>query len=224
MVHGWSAAPDLWQPVCRCVEQLDPARSPEWHFADPHWASDGARREPAGFPGGRYDLAVGHSAGLLWLLCGPLPANRLVSIAGFSRFWRDENFLHGWDGRILKRMRRNLGEDVAAVLKDFHQQASSAAAGRADYAGPVASPDPVRLDSGLQALSTLDCREQWSLFDGPRQVIAGTEDRIVPARQTVDCFPDDSVEWIKSESHWIPWLFPETCAALILETLARERS
>ncbi|MGI9517892.1 MAG: hypothetical protein ACR2NP_12645, partial [Pirellulaceae bacterium] len=100
-----------------------------------------------------FDLAVGHSLGLMWLLDhDQVSFERLVSIAGFTRFvsgedfpgspdraaaTQDEDEFHshiarpesrpvGWPDRALSRMQSGLAVDPGPVLADFFENAGAA--------------------------------------------------------------------------------------------------
>lgn len=225
LVHGWAGHPDLWSRISqRLADQLAPVR-PRIDVLNLGYYGD------ARSCSGSYDVAVGHSAGVAWILGQPdIRFERLVSLAGFTRFCRDRTpdstpcgqaFAAGWPPRTLQRMREALVADAPSVLREFWDNASTRAVGPSNFPRPDSLPDNDRLQSGLQALSSVDCREQWNRFTGPRMVVAGTEDRIVTAAHTESCFPNEPIEWIKTDSHWLPWTFPETCAALLHEMIRK---
>jgi pimeloyl-[acyl-carrier protein] methyl ester esterase len=175
----------------------------------------------ARLPEGHFDIAIGHSAGLTWLLQGQdVSFDRVVSIAGFTRFCRGSGFEEGWDSRVIARMQRQLVADPAAVLGDFWQTASAEGDRQDNFPRPATAFRVAAMADGLQALSNDDCREQWSRIPANhRLVIAGTDDRIVTSGHTQSCFTEDRIEWLKTDGHWLPWTFPETCAALLREMI-----
>ncbi len=214
LAHGWAGNPALWARTgSRLADMLLPVRL-EWTAVNLGYFG------PITPCHGHFDIAVGHSAGLAWLLqASGARFDRLVSMAGFTRFCRSDGFAAGWSSRVIRRMCGRLADDPMSVVQDFWDQASTGRPGLENFPGPREAGDTARLQSGLQALSSVDCREQWNRFSGPRQVVAGTEDRIVDADHTLACFPTERIEWIKTDSHWLPWTFPETCAALLHEII-----
>ncbi len=236
LVHGWAGCPGLWSRISRRLADLAAPDHPRIDMLNLGYYGNARSFS------GSYDVAVGHSAGVAWILGQPtLRFERLVSLAGFTRFCRDSNpgngrdsnpdngrgnrrgpaFAAGWPPRTLQRMREALAADAPSVLQEFWNNASTRSAGHSNFPLPDSLPDSERLQSGLQALSSVDCREQWNRFSGPRMVVAGTEDRIVTAAHTESCFPNEPIEWIKTDSHWLPWTFPETCAQLLHEMIRK---
>jgi len=217
-VHGWAFSPEMWGPLNqRLREMLSPA--------DPDAGGLSIVSADLGFfgstdiPSGHYDLAIGHSFGLLWLLdTNRVSCDRLVSINGFTRFAAEADFQCGWPHRILRRMRKGLANDAAQVIGEFLSNSATD-----KWAKTVNSKLPLidieRLDWALEALRNMDGREQWSQFAGPRLVIAATRDQIVTAEQTGQCFPSSDIQWLKSDCHCLPLKFPEICAALIRELI-----
>ena len=231
---GWACGEWLWERHTERLSALLPDTDIEVTCL--------AAYEEAGSVESHFDLAIGHSLGLLWLLdADQLSFDRVVSIAGFTRFVSGDDFsaspdpdiaiqddddFHahiaradsgpvGWPDRVLERMERGLAIDSANVLADFFENA-----GAADSASQATSNANVKtLERGLAALRNTDCREQWSLFAGPQRVIAATDDRIVTAAHTRACFPECEIQWLKTDCHLLPLRFPEICAALIREVL-----
>jgi pimeloyl-ACP methyl ester carboxylesterase len=218
MISGWASDRSIWR---RCADRLAAMLEPgpvTFTQFDPACFDETAPP----FAGGHYDLAIGHSAGLPWLLSQEnISYDRIASICGFTRFCRSDDFDGGWNRRVIERMARQLDVSPGQVVEEFWNKASATRTGHGNPPRPDGPPNPARLAEGLQALSEQDCRQQWIAGTGRRLVIAGTGDRIVTAEHTCLCFAADSVEWIQTDSHWIPWTFPETCAALLHEMIER---
>ena len=213
LVHGWALGPWIWhglvQRLCALMEDSDLTieRVDLGFFGD--------TGPPAA---GHYDLAIGHSFGLLWLLQDrQLTCDRIISINGFTRFSADTDFPCGWPQRVLQRMRKQLAIDRQVVLADFANKAGIEDEFRQQQASAV--PDVARLDWALEALINRDGREQWDQFPGPRRAIAATKDEIVTAEHTNQCFADSDIQWLKSGCHCLPLKFPEICAALVRELI-----
>ncbi|MEO5349836.1 MAG: hypothetical protein H7836_09330 [Magnetococcus sp. YQC-3] len=126
LVHGWGLGPGVWRGVRRLL--------PGWrcHVLDLGFFGTPQLQVPAGVP----LLAVGHSLGFLWLLHHLERAEwrqacvGLVSIAGFSRFSRGDDFPSGVAPRVLARMRQRLPEDGSGVLQAFCRQGGWSGGGR----------------------------------------------------------------------------------------------
>lgn len=214
LASGWATPNAIWSPTQLRLERLCAPIPVEWYFLDDVDSVDDSKR---------WDLAAGHSAGLLRLLMLPwLTARAVVSISGFTRFCQGADFEAGWHPRIVQRMIRQLTEDPSRVLTDFW------AKGHATEGKSARPPAPFSLETtlarvdalggALEMLRNADGRVAWKSQSGHRCVIAGTDDRIVSAAHTVAGFGDE-VEWIGTDSHWLPWDYPETCALLLHETL-----
>ncbi len=222
LVHGWAGSPELWSRfAARLADRVESARveftttGPGYFFRERMGEIDSKEA-----PGGHFDIAIGHSGGVCGLFdFDSVTLDRIVSIAGFTRFRRGMDFPEGVGARVLERMLPRVEREPGEVLDAFWKNASTDRAGHENFSRPRDAPCSDRLATGLSALQSDDYREQWSQFRGPRLVIAGTDDRIVTARHAAACFPDDRIEWVKTDSHWLPWTFPETCAALVRELI-----
>ena len=215
-VHGWASSAEIWS---RCADRLKQMVHPTIvHCAFVELGYFGDRYDKV--PGVHFDVAVGHSAGLSWLMSQQQATfDKLVSINGFTRFCSSEDFDAGWSPRIVERMSRQLANTPEVVVADFREKASTTRTGHANPPRPLDKLIVDRLMEDLQALPSVDCRQQWKSFVGPKLVIAGTADRIVSAELSQLCFGDQQIEWIQTDSHWTPWTFPETCAALLREMI-----
>ena len=211
-VHGWACRPAVWGPMNRRLAELLSDRQPELVCADLGFYSDPV------LPEGHFDLAIGHSLGLLWLLDNRLVSfDRLISINGFTRFSAATDFQCGWPQRVLQRMQKQLARDSRMAISDFFEK--SAATRFVGDEISVEHPDTERLNWGLEALINGDGREQWGSFTGPRRVIAASADAVVPVELTNHCFSNCDIQWLKSDCHLTPLLFPEICAALVRELI-----
>ncbi len=215
-VHGWASSAAIWS---RCAEQLEQMLQPvtlDCDVVDRGYFGDRCKE----FPRGHFDLAVGHSTGLSWLISQQHASfDKLVSICGFTRFCSGEGFAAGWSPGIVERMCRQLAKSPNSVVGNFWQKASTTRPGHAHPPRPLEKPNAARLQEDLQALPSIDCRQQWTSLAGAQLVIAGTADQIITAEHSQLCFGNQRMEWIQTDSHWIPWTFPETCAALLREMI-----
>lgn len=223
-VHGWACGPNIWKRTSQRLQALINGIDLEPTFADLGFFTDPE------LPAGHFDLVIGHSLGVLWLLdCEHVTFDRIVSINGFTRFSASEDFQCGWPHRIVERMRKQLAKDANAVIADFMNNAAASGfpeiasddSGDTGQSAEAANRqvDVERLNWALEALINVDCREQWSTFQGPRRVIAATDDKIVSVEHTNACFLNDDIQWLKSDCHVLPLKFPEICAALVRELI-----
>jgi len=200
LVHGWGFDAGGWAPLQQALG--DAVETVAWDLG-----FRGNARRPA-VPEGRPVVAVGHSLGLLWLLRErPLVWRALVSINGFPRFTRADDFPQGVAPRLLERMIARFGEAPQAVYADFMSRCGVAAP---DTDGLAAN----MLADGLQALLTWDQRA-GAMVD---LVLAGRADPIVNEAMTLAAFPRSPIEW-QDGGHLLPLTAPDWCAAKLLAFL-----
>ncbi|MEO5341606.1 MAG: hypothetical protein H7837_14005 [Magnetococcus sp. MYC-9] len=209
MVHGWGLGPGLWHGVRRALPEY------RCHTLDLGFFGRPRLQVPEAEP----LLMVGHSLGFLWLLHHLPQASwrpqcaGLVSIAGFSRFSRADDFPHGVPDRLLERMVQRLPADAVGVLQAFCRRG-----GGAGTAWPLVV-DPAPLQQGLRWLQTWDGRATLAAWQGPLFSLAAWADPIVPAALTQGCFA--TTEWLEAEEHLLPLTHPAACATQIRAALAR---
>lgn len=130
---------------------------------------------------------VGWSLGAmaaLELACAcPDKISRLALFAPTGSFIKRESYEHGWDARIVKRMKKQLQRDVEQVLGDFDVAMLGKAEHR-DYLQKVQairSPDQAQsLATGLEYLLETDLRKSLKEIRQPMLLIHGSEDSICP--------------------------------------------
>jgi len=200
LVHGWGFDAGVWAPLRQALG--DAVETVAWDLG-----FRGAASRPA-VPQGRPVVAVGHSLGLLWLLRErPLAWRALVSINGFPRFTRADDFPQGVAPRLLDRMIARFGEAPQAVYADFMGRCGVAAP---DTEGLAAEA----LADGLRALASWDQRAGATVD----LVLAGRADPIVTEAMTLAAFPRSPVEW-QDGGHLLPLTAPDWCAAKLLAFL-----
>jgi pimeloyl-[acyl-carrier protein] methyl ester esterase len=214
--HGWGLGPWLWSPVLREL-----AKAPGNPFSETTCLDFGFFGPPR-LPSGHFDVAVGHSFGLLWLLHQEqVTFDRVVSINGFTRFFADREFRCGTSPRVVDRMARKLHEAPLQVLEDFLRTCGAEPDLIArQRAACEASCDVERLAWGLSGLNNWDHRSQWEQLrlTPPRcRVMASTGDRVVSEELTRACFGNHEIHWRPSGSHLLPLASPELCAQTLLQ-------
>jgi pimeloyl-[acyl-carrier protein] methyl ester esterase len=218
LVHGWASEVSIWDPLVESVAAENGPDSFDFERVDLGYFS----RSAPPVQSGDYELAIGHSAGLQWLLQNrQVRCKAVLSVCGFTRFVCGDDFAAGWPRRILDRMARQLGKDPGLCVREFHEKGRLPEPCKLPFSRVGTSSNAAVLAAGLQALSNADCRTQWSCFDGPRAVLAATDDPIVDAKLTQSCFPDEEIEWIPACTHWLPMTHPQSCAMAARRLLAR---
>lgn len=205
-VHGWGFGPGFWRPLRRCLA--------DWQT---HTLDLGFYGRP------RLEInvdqpwvAIGHSTGFLWILkqfstkaiqdLTRFPCLGVVSLMGFSRFVRGDDFPHGVDARILQKMGRDLLRDPDQVLNEFM------ALGGVDIpmSSVRAEGDNQALATGLQWLATWDERATFQGLNRPWLALAQRDDGIVTEKMTLDCFGNlpavasGGLQWFAEGGHFLP--------------------
>jgi len=192
-VPGWALEPDFWDPL-RAALPYDSVTL--------ELCADNAGAVPRIEPG-RPIVAVGHSTGVLWLLAEkPFSWDALVSINGFSRFSKADDFPHGVAVRLLERMIRGLETDARRTVEDFLKRCGLDDAPRAPL-------NIEHLKAGLELLRTGDARD---VDPGPVLALGGRTDPIVPPPLAEDCF--SAIEW-RDGGHLLPLTATGWCAEKI---------
>jgi pimeloyl-[acyl-carrier protein] methyl ester esterase len=198
-VHGWGFDADFWTPVRLALKGIETVA---WDLG-----FHGAAARPA-LSDDRPVVAVGHSFGVLWLLRErPVAWRSLVSINGFRRFTRAEDFPEGIAPRSLHRMIARLAETPQTVYRDFMERCGIAQP-RDDGLVPKALLD------GLRALADWDCRAGR----GADFVLAGRSDPLVSAAMTEVAFAGQAINW-HDGGHLLPLTAPDWCAERLLHVL-----
>ncbi|OIQ87270.1 alpha/beta hydrolase family protein [mine drainage metagenome] len=199
-VHGWGFDAGFWQPL---RQRLAGIPSVAWDLG-----FHGAPARPLP-PGDAPLVAVGHSFGLLWLLKErPLPWRSLVSINGFSRFTRADDFPQGVAPRLLDRMAARLDQAPAAVYQDFMARCGMdvTATGGMESAA-TGGLDSARLAWGLSALANWDCRAAPPVD----LALCGRQDPILPTAMSEALFAPALAKW-RDGGHLLPLTDPDWCA------------
>lgn len=217
-VHGWGFGPGFWRPLLRHLGDW-PSQTIDLGFFGP------PRLEIIG--DGPW-IGMGHSTGFLWILkhLGQEPLHSrclgLVSLMGFSRFVRGDDFPHGIDRRLLKGMQRELANDSNQVLDRFMALGGV----NRPMAGVRAQGNDQALAMGLHWLQTWDERATLNQWSRPWLALAHRDDGIVNERMTLDCFGHlpavvtGGLHWLEADhrerGHFLPLLTePQPYAATI---------
>ena len=162
-VHGWAFGPAMWQAMNGRLVGLMDDDALEIECADLGFYGE------SHLPSGHFDLAIGHSFGLLWLLdSGLAKFDRLVAVNGFTRFAATEDFQCGWPHRIIQRMRKGLASSADTVIAEFLKNSGLDQDAVASVSG--GQPDVERLDWALEALINNDGREHGTNSAGREEL------------------------------------------------------
>jgi pimeloyl-[acyl-carrier protein] methyl ester esterase len=201
LVHGWGLGSGVWHPLLR---QLG---------SPPHISLDFGfyGRKKLDIPDDRPLIAVGHSLGFLWLLQHLETASwggrveGLVSINGFARFSKAEDFPHGVDHCVLRSMKNGLQRDPVKVLNDFRVFGGGPGGDLIGYEAKQRL-DTLALAYGLGWLLEWDGREVLPQWQKPFLAIANSDDNIVTPAITKASFASlidgkNSIEWLDKGGH-----------------------
>ncbi len=200
-VHGWGYGPKIWDAV---IAQL--GHDVECTVADLGFSGTQAIPEEAHF-----DIAVGHSLGVLWLLSQEkITWNKLVSICGFSKFSDDKSFPQGVSLRVIERMIRRLPISAESVLKSFHDLCDPL--GQIPFENSE-KRDHERLSWGLEFLRDQDARTL--LNPSNTFVLADKTDLVVPEDMSRAFFGSSNITWADGKGHLVPLTDPKACHDII---------
>ena len=203
-VHGWGFDAGVWDPLCRALPEARITVTERGYLgSQPRGLQD------VSVPEGT--VAVGHSAGVIELLCNlPVACCGLVAINGFTRFTAGPDFPDGVPERVLDRMAARLARDPSDTLTAFRSRCGG---------GPEVSdawrhvpPEAGLLADGLAQLRDCDARARLAALSLPVLTLAATRDPVVPAALTSACFDHATIAWSDAAGHVLPLSQPEWCA------------
>lgn len=182
----------------------------------------------------RPDILLAWSLGALAALrlaaLPPQPLRGLVLFSGFASFVPRPGHPHGWDPRLLRRMKARIADDPRAVLQSFAgglvpPSDPSALAPLLSVLQVTPLPSTALLCAGLSYLAEKDALATVRTTKAKVLLLQGSEDRITPV---------PSFRWLESElgeratSHLIPdaahavfHTHPAICAELVSGWLLR---
>jgi malonyl-CoA O-methyltransferase len=207
--HGWGFDAGFWDAV-RVRLRAWPQRVLErGYFASRPMPEEALPEGPL--------VAIGHSFGYLHLL-ERLARRRTqpcawVSINGFARFGAGDDFPHGVDPRLIRRMLSRLSASPAAVVDEFRRRCGSSPA--------AGAPCLATLAHDLRAMQALDLRDHVRGRVVPMLALGGTADPVVPARMAAQALPACGIDWLRDGGHLLPLEAPDWCATRIAGFLAR---
>lgn len=187
-------------------------------------------------------VVITHSLGLPWSLVHiPRPWRGLICINSFTRFVAAEDF-PGVNLHWLRRMKRGLQQDPAAVVTDFLRRCESTRPSPAPMqpnsaesitstsppgsvppakTTPESTPFPnaPRLLEGLEWLEQWDLRQAFATLHCPVLALCGANDPIVSTEHSRACFSQVPLVMIPDAGHLTPlthahWLAEEITTAL----------
>ena len=201
-VHGWGFDAGFWNPL------RDAMGHPESVAIDLGFQGapqlDIARDEPY--------IAVGHSFGVQWLLhhCADHSWLGLVSINGFAKFTKADDFTHGTDPRLLRAMIAGFKRRPNVVFRDF-----MALCGERNAVGGALNTAP--LLEGLQALNDWDERPALAECGVPVLALAGFADAVVSENMSRSTYADHHLMFKTGGNHLLARTDPQWCGDKILD-------
>lgn len=204
-VHGWGFDHRFWQPLLDELQPDDPLCLDFGYFGG---------EIQLDLPDEPY-IAVGHSAGSLWLLDHVTDhCAGIIALNGFARFAQSEDFPDGVPGKVLTRMRRQIGKAPLGVLADFRARIHATE-------GWTGEPNVERLAEGLDRLLTDDRREDARRRSARLAWLAGADDPLLSPVVARASFPEESFGAVVPGGHLLPIERPCSTAAFIRECVER---
>lgn len=220
LVHGWGLGAGTWRPFLRLLD------NPPHHCLDLGFYGAKQTDLPPDTAGDGPLIAVGHSLGFLWILhhMSTAPwADRvqgLIAINGFSRFSQADDFPHGVQPCLLRRMKNGLFKDPVKVLRNF-RELGGAPPGEFLSEKAKKNLDAMALAYGLGWLLEWDGRLTLNQWKKPLLVIANQDDAIVTPAITEASFSplfdarSTQVRWLEGGGHMGLLTHPQAYAALV---------
>lgn len=200
-VHGWGYEAGFWAPLCAALDH------PQGDVVDLGFHGAAQIEIPRDEP----YIAVGHSFGVQWLLhhCADHPWQALVSINGFAKFTKADDFPAGTDARILRRMILGFEKHPDAVYRDFMALCG-------EDQPKMGVLDTASLRDGLNALNDWDERKALTQCGVPVLALAGDHDQVVSQDLSRTTFDAENLAMKTGGNHLLPQTDPAWCAARIL--------
>ncbi len=222
LLHGWGADGRVWRHQAAAFGARLQVLTPTLAAWEAGWLADYL---------GHLDLPsaalVGWSLGGMLLLeaLPRLPASpgRLLLVGAAAAFCARPDFPAGQPAAAVRAMRRGLGRDPEAVLRDFARRCL--APGEAEFlpeaAGYFPPADTAYLAAGLDYLLHQDFRKRLQEVPGAPVIVHGTDDLIVApaqARFLQEQIPGARLRLLEGAGH-LPFLTQAAAFNEILEEL-----
>jgi pimeloyl-[acyl-carrier protein] methyl ester esterase len=173
-------------------------------------------------------ILVGWSLGALAALqvYNLLQTKGIVLLGGTAKFTIDFDYVHGWKGSFVERMKRNLLKQKDVTLKRFYvnmfsktEQEIGEEQAFFKIAEEFQGDSIYSLQCGLDYLIETDVREQLQQIDVPLLLLHGKADAICPpsAAQYIREKTNASLTIIEEAGHALCFTHPERCAKEILQ-------
>lgn len=183
-VHGWGYDHSFWKRLC------DQFINHPCYFYEAGYFNKPRNITPPTFP----YLAIGHSAGVMKILCQNDPfCLGFIAFNGFACFTQNPSFPKGIPSRVLQRMIRRLEQDPLATLTQFRTLCGEE---RPEFPETY---DKSSLKSGLEFLQNTDARPLLSHWDKPVINIMGTCDPLSPSHSGL---PSSTPHCLRENHYW----------------------
>lgn len=209
--HGWGFSASFWQFMQKELSDFS------IHLMDLGFLKDNKKPsvnlQALACDPDKKIIAIGHSLGFNYIIKNfPIDCDHYISINGFTKFTKNNNFRYGIAPRIIERMIKGLEADGERVLQHFYQQCG------APHFMDILF-DQQRLQEGLSWLQNDDCRYFIPKIKQKLTIIASTHDPIVSEAMTRESFIDCHYHWIKDETHVLPLTQVNYCARIIRDSI-----
>lgn len=189
LLPGWGYGKDVWQPLTNKLKNNATLQFIDWtNIQSEEQITKRVERvlQRAEKKQQRVTI-IGWSLGTLVALHMATrfskTVNRLILFSATSCFTKKNDYPHGWDRRVLKRMQRRLQTDAHSLFHQFHEQLFSNHEKKIPLLKDQSSQvkDTVTsYKSGLEFLKQADYRKKLQQISQPTLLIHGSDDNICP--------------------------------------------
>ncbi len=151
-------------------------------------------------------ICIGHSIGVLWLLKNVKNPSVLISISGFSCFYRYV------ETSIIYRMKKNIEKNTEVQMRKFYQKSGIKEKKTLNF-------DKELLLKGLSSLVVWDETKTLEKIHCPVFAIASFDDKIVPIEMSLEIWKNYELNIIPKGGHILPLSESKSCLKTIKRIL-----
>ncbi|MGG0186992.1 alpha/beta fold hydrolase [Bacillus rhizoplanae] len=224
LIPGWGMEEQIWESFLPYVHDF-PVHVVHWRNVEDQQDFEQRIIEVAK---DKEVILIGWSLGALATLqvYNSLQTKGIVLLGGTAKFTMDSDYVHGWKGPFVERMKRSLLKQKDATLKKFYvsmfsktEQEMEEEQAFLKIAEEFQGDSIDSLQCGLDYLIETDAREQLQQIDVPLLLLHGKADAICPpsAAQYIREKTNASLTIIEEAGHALCFTHAERCAKEILQ-------
>ncbi|MGG2095578.1 alpha/beta hydrolase [Bacillus sp. S13(2024)] len=224
LIPGWGMEEQVWESFFPYLHEF-PVHIVHWRNAEDQ---KDFRQRIIEVAKDKEVILVGWSLGALAALqvYDSLQTKGIVLLGGTAKFTIDSDYVHGWKGSFVERMKRSLLNQKDATLKRFYvsmfsktEQEIGEQIAFLKVAEQFQGDSIYSLQCGLDYLIETDAREQLQQIDVPLLLLHGEADTICPlsAAQYINEKTNALLTIIEEAGHALCFTYAERCAKEILQ-------